>query len=334
MNDSMMKRMAAFLALTGIVFLIISFKKHSPESKPALRTIVIDAGHGGDFHGTRGLISKEEDVTLDIALKLGEAIKTEFPDIKVVYTRTTASNVGGATTLKEDLHNRAQIANQAKGDLFISIHCDATPQPAGGYYAKKVIGHKKKMEYVGKGKKKRKKMVTVPIYESYWVKNMRVGASVLIWKAEKSSDKTNAINQSSDEGGGEFEDSTTNSGQDFDLNSVEAKIRAELYEQKYLKKSALFGQMLIDEFAKAGRTTLGVYQRDKGIQVLQATGMPSVLIETGYLTNKEEEEYLNSDNGQNEVVRNIIDALKRYKQQLESGKSINASATDSSGNNK
>src|SRR5579871_3286887 len=329
MNDSMMKRMAAFLALTGIVFLIISFKKHSPESKPALRTIVIDAGHGGDFHGTRGLISKEEDVTLDIALKLGEAIKTEFPDIKVVYTRTTASNVGGATTLKEDLHSRAQIANQAKGDLFISIHCDATPQPAGGYYAKRVIGHKKKMEYVGRGKKKRKKMVTVPIYESYWVKNMRIGASVLIWKAEKSSDKINAINQSSEDGGGEFEDSTGATGQEFDVKSPEGIIRAQLYEQKYFKKSAIFGQMIIDEFSKAGRTTLGVYQRDKGIQVLQATGMPSVLVETGYLTNKEEEEYLNSEKGQNEVVSNIVDALKRYKQQTEGSRSSASGAIPS-----
>ncbi|MBS1916089.1 MAG: N-acetylmuramoyl-L-alanine amidase [Bacteroidetes bacterium] len=326
----MMKRMAAFLALTGIVFLITSFKKHSPESKPVLRTIVIDAGHGGDFHGTRGLISKEEDVTLDIALKLGEAIKTEFPDIKVVYTRTTNANVGGASTLKEDLHNRAQIANQAKGDLFISIHCDATVKPPGGYYEKRVIGHKKKLEYVGRGKRKRKKMVNAPIYESYWVKNTRVGASVLIWKAEKSSDKTNAIN---DGGGGEFEDSTDNSAQEFDLGSPEAKIRAELYEQRYFKKSVQFGSMVMDEIAKAGRKTLGVYQRDKGIQVLQATGMPSVVIETGYLTNKEEEEYLNSDDGQNEVVRNIIDALKRYKQQLENGKT-NASATDSNGNNK
>jgi N-acetylmuramoyl-L-alanine amidase len=332
MNDSMMKRMAAFIALTGFVFIAFSFRKYSPEGKPVLRTIIIDAGHGGDFHGTHGLISKEEDVTLDIALKLGEAIKTEFPDIKVVYTRTTNANVAGANTLSEDLHNRAQIANQAKGDLFISIHCDATPQPAGGYYAKKVIGHKKKMEYVGRGKKKRKKMVTVPIYESYWVKNMRVGASVLIWKAEKSSDKTNAIN---DEGGGEFDDSTGNTtDQEFDLNSVEAKIRAQLYEQKYFKKSVQFGSMVIDEFAKAGRTTLGVYQRDVGVRVLQATGMPSVLIETGYLTNKEEEEYLNSDNGQNEVVRNIIDALKRYKQQLETNKSSNAATTDSSTNNK
>lgn len=174
-------------------------------------------------------------------------------------------------------------------------------------------------------------MVTVPIYESYWVKNMRIGASVLIWKSEKISDKINAINQNSEEGGGEFEDSASNTAPEFDVESPEAKIRAQLYEQKYFKKSALFGQMVVEEFAKAGRTTLGVYQRDKGIQVLQATGMPSVLIETGYLTNKEEEEYLNSDKGQNEVVSNIVDALKRYKFQMEGAKPGSASpSTDTS----
>jgi N-acetylmuramoyl-L-alanine amidase len=87
--------------------------------------------------------------------------------------------------------------------------------------------------------------------------------------------------------------------------------------------------MIVEEFAKAGRTTLGVYQRDKGIRVLQATGMASVLIETGYLTNKEEEEYLNSDKGQDEVVENIISALSRYKQQLEGTKHAASTPADS-----
>ncbi len=150
---------------------------------------------------------------------------------------------------------------------------------------------------------------------------MRIGASVLIWKAEKISNKIDAINQSSEEGGGEFEDSTDNSAPVFDVHSPEGIIRAQLYEQKYFKKSAMFGQMIVDEFAKAGRTTLGVYQRDKGIQVLQATGMPSVLVETGYLTNKEEEEYLNSTAGQEQIVQDILSALRLYKQQLETGMS-------------
>jgi N-acetylmuramoyl-L-alanine amidase len=330
MKDTMVKSMAA-LFIPALLCFMISFKKNTPSlQKPGLRTIIVDAGHGGQFHGTKGLISKEEDVTLDIALKLGEAIKKEFPDIKVVYTRTAAGSVNNAVTLKEDLHSRAQIANQAKGDLFISIHCDATPKPAGGYYLKRIIGHKKKLEYVGKGKKKKKKMVNDAIYESYWVKNMMTGATVYIWKAEKTSDKVNAINQNEETGSEEFEDSTGNASVEWDTESPEARMRAQLYEQRFFKKSAIFASMVNDEFQKSGRRTLGVMQRDKGIQVLQATGMPSVLIETGYLTNKEEEEYLNSDSGQDEVVQDIIDALKRYKQQIE-GTHVNvSSANDSS----
>lgn len=321
----MVKSMAA-LFICALMCFMISFKKDTSSlQKPGLRTIIVDAGHGGPFHGTKGLVSKEEDVTLDIALKLGEAIKKEFPDIKVVYTRTAAGSVNNAVTLKEDLHSRAQIANQAKGDLFISIHCDATPKPAGGYYLKRIIGHKKKLEYVGKGKKRRKKMVNAPIYESYWVKNMMTGSSVYIWKAGKTSDKVNAINQNEETGSEEFEDSTGNASVEWDTESPEARMRAQLYEQKYFRKSVIFASIVNEEFQKSGRRTLGVLQRDKGIQVLQATGMPSILIETGYLTNKEEEEYLNSDSGQDEVVQDIIDALKRYKQQIE-GTHVNAPA--------
>jgi N-acetylmuramoyl-L-alanine amidase len=322
-----MKKLAALLIVTGAF--CTSFNKQSLYVKPVLRTVVIDAGHGGTLHGTRGLISKEEDVTLEVALKLGEAIKKEFPDVKVVYTRTEAGTVGNATTLKEDLHNRAQIANQAKGDLFISIHCDATQKPPGGYYEKRVIGHKKVLGYVGKGKKKKKKMITVPIYESYWVKNMVIGATTYIWLAKKTEDKTKAINQKDDDGGGDLEDSTV----EWDTQSPEARIRAQLYVQKYFNKSATLAELIENEFAKAGRKTWGVKQRDKGIQVLEATGMPSVLVEIGYLTNKEEEEYLNSDNGQDEVVGNIVNALSQYKQQLEAGKPAVNTAADSAKQN-
>ena len=79
-----------------------------------------------------------------------------------------------------------------------------------------------------------------------------------------------------------------------------------------------------EEFKKAGRLSMGVKQRNhKGIWVLQATGMPSVLVETGFVTNKEEEEYLVSDAGQDEIVNNMMEALKRYKKELEATRTIN-----------
>ncbi|WP_315821956.1 N-acetylmuramoyl-L-alanine amidase [Paraflavitalea speifideaquila] len=90
--------------------------------------------------------------------------------------------------------------------------------------------------------------------------------------------------------------------------------------------------MVEEEFAKGGRLSGGVKQRNwEQIWVLQATGMPSILVETGFITNEEEEKYINSEEGQSEIVESIIIALKRYKASLE-GKTIEepAAVVDSS----
>jgi N-acetylmuramoyl-L-alanine amidase len=170
----------------------------------------------------------------------------------------------------------------------------------------------------GKGKRRKR----VPIYETYYVKNTRVGTGSYIWKADRNQFKGTAINQreeASEGSEGDLADSSNAQAdkEAFDMSSPEAKIRAQLYEKKYFANSALFATLVESEFVKAGRHSDGVLQRDEGIQVLQATGMPSVLIETGFLSNKEEEEFLNSEDGQNEIVQNILDALKRYKDALE-----------------
>ena len=144
---------------------------------------------------------------------------------------------------------------------------------------------------------------------------MTVGTTSYIWKAMWGEYKGAQINER-DLGGEDMGDSTATP---MDVSSPEARIRAQLYEKKYFANSALFGQLVQDEFVKAGRKSEGVQQREVGIWVLEATGMPSVLIETGYLTNEEEEKYLNSEDGQNEVVQNIMDALRRYKEVVEGG---------------
>jgi N-acetylmuramoyl-L-alanine amidase len=320
----MIKRLLVFCCVIAFCITMSAFRfKHPASAKSGklanIKTVVIDPGHGGLYPGAHGLISTEKDVTLEIALRLGDALQKAYPDIKVIYTRTTDACSGGATNLRDDLHTRAKIANDARGDLFISIHCNATPQPAGSYYMKRVIGHRRKVVMVGRGRRKRKKTVMEPIYESYLVKNTRIGTETYVWKAGKQSDKINAINQNDETAGENLEDSTAEASA-FDIKSPEAMIRTQLYEKKFLGNSILLGSMVEDEFKNSGRVSYGVKQRDVGIQVLQATGMPSILVETGFLTNKEEEEYLNSDKGQDEVVTDIVLAFGKYKQTIETSK--------------
>ena len=83
--------------------------------------VVIDAGHGGHDPGALGRISKEKTINLNVALKLGKQIKRNCPDVKVVYTRERDVFI--------PLDRRAEIANNAKADLFISIHTNSV---AGG----------------------------------------------------------------------------------------------------------------------------------------------------------------------------------------------------------
>ncbi|OFX58841.1 MAG: hypothetical protein A2046_15660 [Bacteroidetes bacterium GWA2_30_7] len=90
-----------------------------------IKTIVIDAGHGGKDPGSICKAGYEKDVTLAVSLKLGEYLEKYMPDVSVIYTRKTDVFV--------ELHKRAEIANTAKADLFISIHVNSnkSPTPSG-----------------------------------------------------------------------------------------------------------------------------------------------------------------------------------------------------------
>jgi N-acetylmuramoyl-L-alanine amidase len=320
-----MYKLSSMTLLGVLICALTSFDAGGPRpaQRQALRTIIIDPGHGGFDSGTKGLLTTEKEVTLAIGLKLGQLIAETWPDTKIVYTRTTDEMPGGGSTIASGLNYRAGLANRSRGDLFIAIHCDNDGHAAGPFVVRRIVGHK----YVGKGKKRHR----IPIYETYEGHHTRKGTETFIWKADRSGFKGSAINE---RGEGELSDSSGESNSDsaaFEMNSPEAIVRAKLYEQKYFGNSALFATLVEDEFAKAGRESEGVFQRDAGIRVLQATGMPSVLIETGFLSNVDEEKYLNSEEGQEEVARNILDALKRYKATLEGHPTSNTDAPSGSG---
>jgi len=256
----------------------ISYKSPIPNYKPyySITRVVIDAGHGGHDSGCLGSKTKEKDVALAVALKLGKYIEDHFHDVKVIYTRKTDVFV--------ELHERAEIANNAKADLFICIHCNSA------CYRDK----KKKKEICSEGS----------FGVETWVMGLHVaGANLEVAKRENSAVL--------------LEKDYTKKYDGFDPDSPEANIIFSLYQNTYLDQSLKLASFVENEVKKNGREPRGVKQA--GFLVLYKTNMPSVLVETGFLTNPPEEAYLSSSKGQDAIAHSIFNAFKSYKTSVEIG---------------
>ncbi len=303
----------------GLSILMLSLPVEGQVKK--IRTIIVDAGHGGSDNGARGeyegtLGSLEKDITLAISKKLVQTLKEQMPDVSIIPTRTT--------DIYQSPKEKAKIANDMHGDLFVCIHADAVNLKTGS----RIVGYKtqtyKTVKYVGKGKK-RKKVVTphtreVPIRHYYKIPTERKGTSTWIFASHKTNDKIKAMEESDLIYSNEENDSTL----DINDDSPEWKAKALLYTQNYFKKSYKLASVIQEDVAGMGRDNLGVHQRQKGIWVLQATSMPAVLIETGFIANYEDERYLNSEKGQQEIANCITRALIRYKELVEGGAGASA----------
>lgn len=299
-----------------LVFGIFTVSYFSIEAqKIGLKTIIVDAGHGLPDPGARGEFSKESDITLAFALSLGERIEKEFPDIKVVYTRKNTHLPKGLD--RSDIANRerANIANEAKGDLFISIHADSELPK----YKKIFKGYKDVIVYVKDKKGKRiKKSQRKAIYQRIKLPHVKVGSSIYIIAPHKKEDKYGGLRNNADIFSDDvfFGEDEEARGINVNINSPEMKARAEAYSKRFFLRSNLFAELVNEEFKKCKRETFGVKQRNKGIWVLQATGMPSVLIETGYICTPKDEKFLNSKEGQKTLIDAIIKAIAAYSDLL------------------
>jgi N-acetylmuramoyl-L-alanine amidase len=273
----------------------------SKAMKHPLKRIVIDPGHGGPsaiagkFYGASGKHMEEKDVALAIGLKLRDVLNAEMPDIEVIMTRTT------------DEYNspivKANKANAAKGDLFISIHCnDVSPirhSEITGYTTKTVKR---------KGKKIKKK---IPEYRTWYTPNPAQGTETYIWGVGKTKDKEEALMENN------FSDTAMLILGEQDNNPAMKMINS-MRTQEYANRSRKLAETVEEEFVKSGRMSRGAKQRDeKGIWVLQAVAMPAILIEVGFLSHPEEEEFITSDSGQQQTAEVITRAIKRYRLSLE-----------------
>jgi N-acetylmuramoyl-L-alanine amidase len=232
------------------------------------RTIIIDAGHGGKDPGAHGAYSKEKNVTLAIAKKLRRALTEQMPSLNVVMTRTTDEFI--------ELHRRDGIASENKGNLFISIHCNASPEKVSDERGVLLLVY----GYHRKGEQ---------------MEALRENASIYIEK--------------------NYQKEYSGYGENSAINAIVLSA----FQQKFRKQCILFADLVNHEFkVEDGRHSLGV--KEQGVLVLQQSAMPAVLVETGFINNPKDEDYLNSADGQAEIVQSIVRAIKKYKQSFEDQK--------------
>jgi N-acetylmuramoyl-L-alanine amidase len=301
----MLKKTLLVLSCISISAILTSFKP-APKQQ-VLKTIIIDAGHGimpgGGHNGAKGTYSYEDDICLAVSKKLVRMIGEQFPDMKIVETRPTEQIV--------DLRERANIANRNRGDLFISIHVNAMPP----IHHKVLAGYKKEVYYTGKGRHKKKHTRKIPEYHYYETPDVsEKGTQTYIWGAHKAEDKEVAIRENAPM---LAEDNYQAKYGELDPNSPEFMALSLAKTKQFTMRSSTLAGMVEDEFAKVGRISGGKHQRQVGIWVLQATAMPSVLVETGFITNPDEERYLNSDSGQEEIASCVTKAVHQYVDWLE-----------------
>jgi N-acetylmuramoyl-L-alanine amidase len=285
MKITTFKRFISCLILTSFTLLLFSAYKTTDEdiklsTASKVKTIVIDAGHGGEDGATRGAISKEKDVALQVALKLGKAIEDALPDVKVVYTRKTD------VFLK--LYERINIANKEKADLFISIHCNSMPNIRQRYVVNGKAYYRSIPNPVPKGTE-----TFVSGFGRLAEQDaaVRENASILLEKDYK------------------------DNYEGFDPKDPESYIIFSLMKNAFRDQSIKLASLVQDEYVKSGRVNRGV--QEKSLAVLARAGMPAILTEIGFISNPEEERFINSENGQGEIVKNILNAIINYKKQIE-----------------
>lgn len=222
-------------------------------------TLVIDAGHGGHDSGAVGARSKEKNINLKVALAFGRLVEKNCPDVKIVYTRKTDVFI--------PLQRRADIANNAKADLFISVHTNALPNGRIAYGS-----------------------------ETYSLGMARADENLAVAKRE------NAVITL------ENEYKQTYNG--FDPNKAESYVIFEIMQNRYMQQSVDLASCIQKEYEREGRPNKGVHQA--GFLVLRNTSMPSVLTELGFITTPDEEEYLNSSIGVEQLSRSIFNGFLAY----------------------
>ncbi len=222
-------------------------------------TLVLDAGHGGKDPGAIGKFSKEKDLNLKLVLEIGKQIEEQYPDVKIVYTRSTDVFI--------PLQTRADVANKANADLFISIHTNSAESKAAQGVETFILG----------------------------TDRMEANLDVAM--------RENAVMK--------LESDYKTTYQGFDPNSIDSYIMFELMQNTYMDQSLQFAEQVQKRFVgHLNREDRGV--RQAAFWVLLKTACPSILFEMGFISNPEEERFLNKDASMAQMAHAIVNAFGAY----------------------
>lgn len=254
--------------LSFLTVLVLAFGIANAEGENF--TIVIDPGHGGKDVGCQGKSHNEKDITLKVGKLLGEKIQKEYgKDVNVVYTRTNDKYL--------TLQQRADKANQANGDLFVSIHVNS----------------------LDKRNKARSSIRGTSVYTCGLHKSDNNLAVAM---------RENSVM--------ELEPDYSTNYQGFDPNSSESYIIFELSQSRHLQQSIDFASIAQTKLVNvAGRADREV--RQAGFWVLWATSMPAVLVELDFICNPTQEKFLGSAQGQEKCANALFQAFKEYYSSLQ-----------------
>ncbi len=232
-------------------------------------TIVLDPGHGGKDHGAIDNSAREKDINLSVARRLGEKLKKKLKGVKVVYTRDDDTFLS--------LQERAAVANESKGDLFVSIHTNSVDE-----------------------KNKNRKNVA--------------GASVYVLGLHKDGNNMEVARRENSVIEYEKDFKTKYSG--FDPLRDESYIIFEMAQKSNLSRSFSFAEKAQKHLVGvAGRKDRGVHQA--GFWVLWATCMPAVLVELDFICNPESAAFMTSEEGVDSMADAIFKAVKEYREECE-----------------
>jgi N-acetylmuramoyl-L-alanine amidase len=259
--------------LLTIIGILLCFVLSVDGAKKSF-TLCIDAGHGGNDFGAPGKVTKEKVLTLRYALAFGRIVEQNCPDVQVIYTRKTDRFL--------ELWQRAEIANKAKADLFVSVHINALPK-----------GH------IARG------------YQTYTLGRSRRDGNTkgFIENLEVAKRENSVIL---------YEKDYQQHYEGFDPNSPESNILFELVQDKNLENSIQLAKFMQKNICAAtGRLDKGVHQDN--LAVLRLTSMPACLMELGFISTSDEEQYMNSDRALQQYTRGFYNAFVAYKNKVAPG---------------